>query len=65
MMSAFHAVRAGACQLGLVIGVEKLIDPTTGKGRFDAFDGALDNFDEHEWKAYYAAAGEKAGKVFG
>ena len=46
------------------MGVEKLIEPDTGRGRFEAFDGTLDQFDPEVWQSYYAAAGDAAGKPF-
>ena len=45
LATATFAVRGGASELGLVMGVEKLIEPGTGRGRFEAFDGTLDQFD--------------------
>ena len=64
LATATFAVRGGASDLGLVMGVEKLIEPATGRGRFDAFDGTLDQFDPKEWQSYYAAAGDESGKPF-
>nr|WP_070959263.1 thiolase family protein [Hyphomonas sp. Mor2] len=57
-------IRCGDAHLALAMGIDKLIDPETGKGRFDLFGGALDQMDPHEWKEYYQAAGEEAGKPF-
>ena len=64
LAAATFAVRGGASRLGLVIGVEKLIDSDTGRGRFEAFDGTLDQFDPEEWQRYYASAGDASGKPF-
>ena len=64
LAAATYAVQGGASQLGLVMGVEKLIEPATGRGRFEAFDGTLDQFDPQEWRTYYAEAGDAAGKPF-
>jgi len=62
--TAAREIRAGDAHLAVSIGVEKLIDPGTGKGRFQIFAGALDQLDPQEWEAYYRAAGEQVGKPF-
>lgn len=64
MVGAYRDILAGAAHLSLVIGVEKLIDPQTGKGRMEAFTSGIDCLDRDEWMTYYAAAGERAGKRF-
>jgi acetyl-CoA acetyltransferase len=61
---AARELRCGDAHLAVAIGVEKLLDPATGRGRFQIFGGALDQLDPHEWQAYYAAAGEQLGKPF-
>jgi acetyl-CoA acetyltransferase len=62
--TAAREIRAGDAHLSIAIGVEKLIDPIDGKGRFQIFDGALDQLDPDEWIAYYTKAGEQVGKPF-
>lgn len=62
--SAAREIRAGDAHLCVAIGVEKLLDPLTGKGRFQIFAGALDQLDPQEWQAYYRAAGEQVGQPF-
>lgn len=62
--TAAREIRAGDAHLSIAIGVEKLIDPLDGKGRFQIFAGALDQLDPDEWISYYTAAGEQAGKPF-
>src|SRR5690606_37878232 len=57
MVGAFRDIRAGAAHLSLVVGVEKLVDPVTKKGRLDAFEGGIDRLDPQEWIAYYQRAG--------
>jgi acetyl-CoA acetyltransferase len=64
LAGAAREIRAGDANLAVVIGVEKLIDPTSGKGRFGIFDGALDQLDPQEWIDYYSAAGKELGKPF-
>jgi acetyl-CoA acetyltransferase len=61
---AAREVRAGDAHLAVAIGVEKLIDPQTGKGRFQIFDGALDQLDPQEWVDYYRRAGDELAKPF-
>lgn len=57
-------VKSGDSHLALAIGVDKLINPETGAGRFEVFGGALDQMNPEEWLEYYKAAGEEAGKPF-
>ncbi len=64
LAGAVKDVKAGDVDLALVICAEKLFDPVTGRGKFEAFNGAIDQFDANEWQDYYAAAGETAGKPF-
>ena len=64
LAGAVKDVKAGDADLALVICAEKLFDPETGRGKFEAFNGAIDQFDPNEWNDYYAAAGETAGKPF-
>jgi acetyl-CoA acetyltransferase len=61
---AAREIRAGDAHLAIAIGVEKLIDSTTGKGRFEIFEGALDQLDPNEWIDYYTKAGRQVGKPF-
>ncbi len=64
MVGACRDILAGAAHLSLAMGVEKLIDPRTGKGRMDGFAGGMDSLDPQEGHAYYEAAGAAAGKPF-
>lgn len=64
LAGAVKDVKAGEADLAVVICAEKLFDPETGRGKFEAFNGAIDQFDPNEWNDYYAAAGETAGKPF-
>jgi acetyl-CoA acetyltransferase len=64
LAGAVKDVKAGDVNLALVICAEKLFDPQTGRGKFEAFNGAIDQFDPDEWHDYYAAAGATAGKPF-
>jgi len=65
---AFHGawkdVLAGQSALSLAIGVEKTFVPDDPARTQEIFDGGIDQFDPQEWAAYYAAAGERAGKPF-
>lgn len=64
MVGAYRDILAGASHLSLVIGVEKLIDSKTGKGRLESFGGGMDRFDPQDWISYYEAAGATSGKRF-
>ena len=62
---AYLEVLSGAADAVLVFGVEKMLDPQRPpEVTAEMFKGGIDRFDEHEWRAYYAAAGEKVGKPF-
>lgn len=64
MVGAYRDILTGISHLSLAIGVEKLIDSKTGKGRMEAFAGGMDTIDPQESLAYYESAGEAAGKRF-
>ena len=77
---AWKDVLSGTCELSLAIGVEKTFVPEAEPGvdrsaapgavrsgaarTQEIFDGGIDQLDPQEWLAYYAAAGEAAGKPF-
>jgi acetyl-CoA acetyltransferase len=65
---AFHGawkdVLSGQSALSLAIGVEKTFVVDDPARTQEIFDGGIDQLDPQEWAAYYAAAGERAGKPF-
>ncbi len=65
---AFHGawkdVLSGQCDVSLAIGVEKLVRPDNPARVPAIFGTAIDNFDPQDWQAYYARAGQLAGKPF-
>ena len=61
---AWKDVLSGQSDLSLAIGVEKTFYPDEPQKTADAYAGGIDVYDPAEWEAYYAAAGEKAGKPF-
>ena len=61
---AWKDVLSGQSELSLAIGVEKIFYPDEPEKTADAYAGGIDVYDPEEWQAYYAAAGEKAGKPF-
>lgn len=65
---AWKDVLSGTAELSLAIGVEKTFVPDSvpdAAARTQAiFDGGIDQLDPADWLAYYAAAGEQAGKPF-
>ncbi|MBV1694217.1 MAG: thiolase family protein [Hyphomicrobiales bacterium] len=65
---AFHGawkdVISGEAELSLAIGVEKTFVPDDAARTQEIFAGGIDQLDPEEWHAYYAAAGEEAGKPF-
>jgi acetyl-CoA acetyltransferase len=65
---AFHGawkdVLAGQSDLSLAVGVEKTFVPNDPRRTQEIFNGGIDQLDRDEWLAYYARAGEIAGKKF-
>jgi len=65
---AFHGackdVLSGQVQMSLAIGVEKLISPDQPERVAAIFATAIDQLQPERWHAYYARAGEVAGKPF-
>ena len=57
-------VKAGESRLSLAIGVEKTYLPDNPDGQSGLFQAGIDNLDPDDWRDYYAAAGEQAGKPF-
>ena len=65
---AWKDVLSGTADLSLAIGVEKTFVPDSvpeaAARTQEIFDGGIDQLDPADWHAYYAAAGEAAGKPF-
>jgi acetyl-CoA acetyltransferase len=65
---AFHGawkdILSGQAELSLAIGVEKTFFPGDAARTQEIFEGGIDQLDPHEWHAYYAHAGDVAGKPF-
>lgn len=65
---AWKDVLSGTADLSLAIGVEKTFVPETvpdaAAKQQAIFDNGIDQLDPQDWMAYYAAAGEDAGKPF-
>ncbi len=61
---AWKDVLSGTAELSLAIGVEKTFVPDDPLRTQEIFDGGIDQLDPQDWLAYYAAAGEQAGKPF-
>ena len=61
---AWKDVLSGTAELSLAIGVEKTYVPDDPSRTQEIFDGGIDQLDPQDWLAYYAAAGEQAGKPF-
>ena len=65
---AWKDVLSGTAELSLAIGVEKTFVPGSvpdaAARTQEIFDGGIDQLDPADWQAYYAAAGDVAGKPF-
>jgi acetyl-CoA acetyltransferase len=58
------AVLAGECDVALALGVEKTFYPDAPTRTAALYEGGIDQYDPEEWREYYRAAGEQAGKPF-
>jgi acetyl-CoA acetyltransferase len=61
---AWKDVLSGTADLSLAIGVEKTFVSDSPERTREIFEGGIDQFDDHEWKQYYSAAGKATGKSF-
>ncbi|HKK22100.1 MAG TPA: thiolase family protein [Pseudohaliea sp.] len=61
---AWKDIAAGTADTVLALGVEKTFYPDAPARSARLFEGGIDQYDKDEWRAYYAAAGEAAGKAF-
>ena len=61
---AWKDILSGQAEVSLAIGVEKIYHPDAPEKTTAIFDGAIDRYDPDEWRDYYRAAGDKAGKPF-
>jgi acetyl-CoA acetyltransferase len=61
---AWKDIAAGTADTVLALGVEKTFYPDDPAKSSRLFQGGIDQYDKDEWRAYYAAAGEAAGKAF-
>ena len=61
---AVRDIVSGHTQVSLAIGVEKTFVPNDPAKTLEIFEGGIDQCDPEEWRAYYRAAGEAAGKPF-
>lgn len=64
LASACRDIKAGAADLTLAIGVEKLYDPSNRHGPLQLFDGGTSPVDSKELRDYYRQVGEYVGKPF-
>jgi len=62
---AYKDILSGQADMSLAIGVEKTFFPGDPARTREIFEGGIDQMDPQEWTAYYAEAGERAGKPFG
>ncbi len=61
---AWKDILSGQAEVSLAIGVEKIYHPDAPEKTTAMFNGAIDRYDPDEWRDYYRAAGDKAGKPF-
>lgn len=61
---AWKDILSGQTDVSIAMGVEKIWIPDEPEKIQRSFYAGIDNFDPDEWKEYYTAAGEEAGKPF-
>jgi acetyl-CoA acetyltransferase len=61
---AWKDILSGQCQVSLAIGVEKLTSPDRPERVAEIFATGIDQLQPERWHAYYAQAGQQAGKPF-
>ena len=61
---AWKDILSGQSELSLAIGLEKTLYPDQPGKTQALFEGGIDQYDPQEWRAYYEAAGQAAGKAF-
>jgi acetyl-CoA acetyltransferase len=61
---AWKDILSGQCQVSLAIGVEKLTSPDRPERVTEIFATGIDQLQPERWHAYYAQAGQQAGKAF-
>lgn len=61
---AWKEIASGQAEVALAIGVEKTYFPDAPEKTTALYQGGIDVFDPDEWRDYYKAAGDAAGKPF-
>lgn len=61
---AWKDIASGQSEVSLAIGVEKTFYESHPERTRELFEAGIDQYDPDEWRDYYAAAGEAAGKPF-
>lgn len=61
---AWKDILSGTADLSMALGVEKTFVKDDPARQYQLFTAGLDWFDPEHWKAYYAAAGDEAGRPF-
>ena len=61
---AWKDIVSGQSDVAIAMGVEKTYFPDAPENTAALYNGGIDQFNPEEWQAYYAAAGDTAGKPF-
>ncbi len=61
---AWKDIVSGQSNMAIAMGVEKTYFPDAPENTAALYNGGIDQFNPEEWQAYYAAAGDTAGKPF-
>lgn len=64
LQGARKDILSGSVELSLAFAVEKTFYPGEPAKTQALYSGGIDQYDQDEWRSYYAAAGEQSGKPF-
>ncbi len=64
LASACHAVAAGACDVAVAIGVEKVFMPEAPEKMLALFNGGMDQLHPEEWRALYTELAPSCGTSY-
>ncbi|MBL0193204.1 MAG: thiolase family protein [Myxococcales bacterium] len=64
LASACHAVAAGACDVAVAVGVEKVFMPEAPEKMLALFNGGMDQLHPEEWRALYTELAPSSGTSY-
>ncbi|MBK6461050.1 MAG: thiolase family protein [Myxococcales bacterium] len=64
LAAACHAVAAGACDVAVAVGVEKVFMPEAPEKMLALFNGGMDQLHPEEWRALYTELAPSSGTAY-